>query len=208
MRRLQVLDQELIILMAVSSVELHFGMGWCGRICLCFGVHELAGLVKDQSVALIAHLLVPSAVLAALGALPVWLLQNHEYAVIICLCILKLLFQIHLLTCELLIAASHLEVGALGHLGSLNHWVAGLDARLLDLPLLPGGLADNRILAGGVGDLTLREDDMLPLGGIMLELCNLQGCVLLRLGFAVALALRLVLAWRGRCLADQTAEFI
>ena len=87
MRRLQVLDQELIILMAVSSVELHFGMGWCGRISLCFGVHELAGLVKDQCVALIAHLLVPSTMLAALGALPVWLLQNHEYAVIICLCV-------------------------------------------------------------------------------------------------------------------------
>ena len=173
MRRLQVLDQELIILMAVSSVELHFGLGWCSRISLCFGVHELAGLVKDQRVALIAHLLVPSTMLAALGALPVWLLQNHEYAVIICLCILKLLFQIHLLACELLIAASHLEIGALGHLGSLNHWVTGLDTCLLDLSLLPDGLADGRILASGVGDLTLRKDDMLPLRSIMLELCNL-----------------------------------
>lgn len=207
-RGLQVLNQELIILMAVGSVKLHFGIGWRGRISLCFSVHELASLVKDQCVALIAHLLVSSTMLAALGALPVWLLQNHEYAVIVCLCILKLLFQIHLLACELLIAASHLEIGALGHLGRLNHWVAGLDARLLDLSLLPGGLADSHVLASGVGDLTLREDDMLPLSGIMLELCNLQGCVLLRLGFAVALALRLLLAWSGCCLADQTAELI
>ena len=205
---LQVLYQELIILIAVSSIELHFCVGRRGRVRLRVGVHELAGLVKDQRVTLIAHLLVPSSMLAALGALPVWLRQNHEYTVVVRLCILKLLFQIHLLASELLIAASHLEIGALGHLGSLDHWVAGLDACLLDLSLLTGGLADGRIVARSVGDLCLCEDDMLPLCSIMLELGDLQGCMLLRLGFAVALALRLMLAWRGRRLADQTAEFI
>lgn len=140
MRWLQVLDQELIVLIAVRPVELHFGVGRRARVSLRVSMHQLPGLIEDQRIALKAHLLISSCMLAALGAFPVWLLQNHEYTVIIRLRGLQLLFQIHFLPCKLLVTPCHLQIGALRHFRCLDHRVARLDARLLDLRLLSGGL--------------------------------------------------------------------
>lgn len=49
---------------------------------------------------------------------------------------------------------------------------------------------------------------MLPLCGVLLQLRNLQRCMLLSLGLALAVALRLLLAWRSRRLSNQAAELV
>lgn len=129
LRLLQVLYQKHVILVPMRLVELRFCVGVRARVRLGLGADELARLAEHQIVGAAMRVLVHATV-AALRRLAVRWLEELEH-IIVALCVLQLLFDVHFLAHCLLIVADagplvgdHLQVRALGHPGGFDDRVA------------------------------------------------------------------------------------
>ena len=113
----------------VRLVELQFCVGVRARVRLDLGADELSRLAEHQIGGATMNVLVHPA-MAALRRLAVRWLEELEH-IIVALCVLQLLFDVHFLAHCLLIVADagplvgdHLQVRALGHLRGFDDRVA------------------------------------------------------------------------------------